>query len=278
MRAPPPPSPVPQTVDGTTRDTTAADWPQRVADVLAGVPSPMPLPGFGPRTLLPTPSAFDEPIRSVEQAAATFDVMGGNLVDVLAGVRWQGNDATRFRDHVANRRTPELQARAQDLRDLAGDLRRIQARTRDEIEWIREITRAAVSFLDSVGAAFQSAWNSAMEALGDARQLCVSAHSALENAAGGAVDLARAGLDQLTGGDGIDDLIRATRHAEAAMGDAQQAFDAVVDFTLNWMFNRTNLPQGVCRAWYEVDSFMATKSGTAEAYGVTYAARGPFRA
>ena len=269
MRAPPAHGP-------TTRPTTATDWPRRVAEIVDAIPSPMPLPGFDPRTLLPTPAAFDEPIRSLEQAAATFDVMGGNLQDVLAGVRWRGNDATRFRDHVATGRTPQLRARAGDLRDLAADLRRVQARTRDEIEWIQLIAREAVGFLDTVEAAFRSAWSSAMEALGDARQLCASADDALRNAAGGAVDLARAGLDQLTGGDGLDDLVRAARHANAVVADAQQALDAVVDFTVHWTFNRFTLPAGVCRAWYEVDSFMAGKSGTAEAYGVTYAARGPF--
>jgi hypothetical protein len=281
MRAPPPPSPVPQTANGTRQDradrpTTATDWPQRVADVLAAIPLPMPMPGFDPRTLLPTPAAFDEPIRSLEQTAATFEVMGGNLGEVLGGVRWQGNDATRFRDHFTGGRTPQLQSRAGDLRDLAGELRRIQGRTRDEIEWIRAIHRAAVGFLDTVEAAFRSAWSAATEALGDARQLCMSANDALQNAAGGAVDLARAGFDQLTGGDGLSDLVSAARHAEAVVGNAQQALDAVVDFTVNWTFNRVNLPQGVCRAWYDVDSFMASKSGTAEAYGVTYPARGPF--
>jgi hypothetical protein len=280
------PRPVIQTLSGPAPhqgpqdmpDTTATDWPDRVAYVLTAIPAPGQLPGFTLDTLLPTPDVFDEPIQSLEQAAATFDVMGGDLGGTLAEVRWQGNDATRFRQQFDGTRTPQLTARAGDLRDLARQLQRVQARTRDEIDWIRLISREAVDFLDRVELAFQSARNMAMDALGDARRAWDSAHDTLTQAAGGAVDLARAGLDQLTGGDGLDDLVRAARHAQDAVGNAQQALDAVVDFTLNWRFNRLNLPHGVCRAWYDVDDFMATMSGSGEAYGTTYAARGPFRA
>lgn len=255
--------------------TTPTDWPRRVNDALGSTVSLI-LPGFNPRTILPTPQVFDEPIRSLEQTAATFDVMGGNLEGVLSDVRWECADATRFRNQFTGDRTPQLTGRARDLRDLADELRRVQARTRDEIDWIRAIQRGVIGFLNEVRAAFERAKAAAAEALADAERAVGSLQSAAGNAVDGAVDLVRAGYDELSGGDGRDELNRALGRAQAAAGDARRALAAIVDFTTNWEFNDTNLPEGECRAWYDVDEYMAMKSGSAEAYGVTYPARGPF--
>jgi hypothetical protein len=273
--------PLPQTIERPLQrplqDTSQTDWRQRVQDVLDRMPSPLSLPGFDVGTPLPTPEVFDEPIRSLDQTAQTFDVMAKNLEQELADVTWVCNDATRFRREFSGTRRPQLAGRARDLRDLADDLRRIKGRTRDEIEWIRAIDREVRDFLSRVQVAFQAARNAAGEALADAQDAQRSASSALRNAAGSVSDVVRAGLDQFTGGDGSDELARAARRAEAAVGDAQDAFDAVVDFTTNWTFNGTNLPPGASRAWYDVDSFMAQKARTTEAYGVTYTPRGAFR-
>jgi hypothetical protein len=252
------------------------DWAQRVQDALDRLPSMPLIPGFDVGTPLPTPEVFDEPIRSLDQTAQTFDVMAQNLEHELGGVTWVCNDATRFRRTFSGARRPQLAGRARDLRDLAADLRRIKARTRDEIEWIRVIEREVRDFLSRVQVAFQAARNAAGEALADAQQAQRSASSAVRNAAGSASDVVRAGIDEVTGGDGSDELARAERRAQAALGDAQDSLAAVVDFTTNWTFNGTNLPQGPSRAWYDVDSFMAQKAASTEAYGVTYTPRGTF--
>lgn len=257
-------------------DTAQTDWTQRVEQVLDRMPPLLSLPGFDRGTSLPTPEVFDEPIRSLERTAETFDVIADNLGREIDGVRWVCNDATRFRQEFAGTRRPQLASRARDLRDLADDLRAVQARTRDEIEWIRAIDRAVRDFLSRVQIAFQAARNAAEEALADAGDAHRAASGALRNAAGSVTDVVRAGLDELTGGDGSDELARAERRAGAAVRDAQAALDAVVDFTTNWTFNGTNLPPAASRAWYDVDAFMAQKAQTPEAYGVPYAARGPF--
>lgn len=255
----------------------ATDWRPRAQAILASLPAAPPLPVFDPSTVLPTPQAFDEPIRSLEQTATTFEVLGGNLVRELAGVQWRCADATRFREQFTGERRPQLLARANDLRELAGTLRRIQARTADERAWIESIQREVRDYLSRVHAAFLAARNTAAEAVADAQQAHRSATSAVRNAAAGFGDLLRAGLDEATGGDGSDELARAARHAEAAVGDARRTLDAVVDFTTGWEFNGANLPYGVCRAWYDVDTYMARKSATAEAYGVSYRALGRYR-
>ncbi|HEY8526832.1 MAG TPA: hypothetical protein VIL48_17810 [Acidimicrobiales bacterium] len=257
-------------------DPTPTDWPRRVLHVL-GTGVSVALPGFDLRTVLPHPTAFDQPIRSLEATAATFETMGGSLGDVLYDVRWDCADATRFTNQFAFDRAPQLTARATDLRELADQLRRIQARTRDEIDWIRAIAREVTSFLDRIDAAYLRAKAAAAEAVADAERALGQLRSAAEGAFGGAIDLARAGVDELTGGDGRDELSRALSQARGALGDARRAFASIVDFTTGWEFNRTNLPEGDCRAWYDVDDFMSWKSGSAEAYGVTYLARGPFR-
>jgi hypothetical protein len=273
--------PSPQTIERPPsrpqQDEPQTDWGRRVADVLDRMPSLTSLPGFDVGTPLPTPEVFDEPIRSLDQTAQTFDVMAQNLGRELDGVTWVCNDATRFRNVFSGIRRPQLAGRARDLRDLADDLRRIKSRTRDEIDWIRAIEREVRDFLSRVQVAFQAARNAAGEALADAQQAQRSASSALNNAVGSASDVVRAGVDEITGGDGRDELARAERRAQAAVGDAQDALAAVVDFTTNWTFNGTNLPPGASRAWYDVDAFMAQKAATAEAYGVTYTPRGAFQ-
>jgi hypothetical protein len=270
--------PQPQTMQRRPPDTSEpTDWTQRVRDALAGMPSPVALPGFDLGSPLPTPDVFDEPIRSLDQTAATFDVMSENLRGVLADVTWTCNDATRFRQEFSGTRAPQLTRRAAELGDLADDLRRIKGRTADEIEWIRGIQRNVRDFLSRVQLAYQAARTAAEEAVDDAVRAHHSATSALQNVAGSAVDIFRAGLDEFTGGDGSDELASAARRAEDAVGNARDALGAVVDFTTGWTFNGTNLPEGVCRAWYDVDGFMAQKARTTEAYGVTYTARGPFQ-
>jgi hypothetical protein len=253
------------------------DWVQRVEAVLDRMPSLTSLPGFDVGTPLPTPEVFDEPIRSLEQTARTFDVVAENLERELDGVTWVCDDATRFRNEFSGTRRPQLSNRARDLQDLADDLRRIKSRTRDEREWIQLIEREVRDFLSRVQAAFQAAQNAAEEALADAQQVQRSASRAFDNAAGSASDLVSAGVDEVTGGDGSDELARAERRYQAAVGDAQDALSAVVDFTTNWTFNGTNLPPGASRAWYDVDTFMAQKASTTEAYGVTYTPRGAFQ-
>jgi hypothetical protein len=259
------------------QDQSQTDWAQRVEEVLGGMPSLTSIPGFDVGTPLPTPEVFDEPIRSLDRTARTFEVIADNLGRELDGVTWVCNDATRFRNEFSGTRQPQLAARARDLQDLADDLRRIKSRTRDEIEWIRLIERDVRDFLSRVQAAFQAARNAAGEALADAQQAQRSASSALNNAVGSASDVVRAGVDEITGGDGTDDLARAERRAQAAVGDAQDALAAVVDFTTNWTFTGTNLPPAASRAWYDVDAFMAQKAATTEAYGVTYTPRGAFK-
>jgi hypothetical protein len=269
--------PIPQTIERPPQDEPQTDWAQRVERVLDRMPSLTSLPGFDVGTPLPLPEVFDEPIRSLGQTARTFEVMAENLDRELDGVTWVCNDATRFRDEFSGTRRPQLSNRARELEDLADDLRRIKSRTRDEREWIQLIEREVRDFLSRVRVAFQAAKNAAEEALADAQQAQRSASSALDNAVGSASDVVRAGVDEVTGGDGSDELARAERRAQAALGDARDALTAVVDFTTNWTFNGTNLPPGATRAWYDVDAFMAQKASTTEAYGVAYTPRGAFQ-
>lgn len=252
-------------------EEAATDWPARVRDALGSLPVSLPVPGFDPTTLLPTPDMFDDPIASVEQAARTFAVMGGNLEGVLGEVLWNCNDATEFRQRFSEQRRAQLQERAGDLNDLAADLRRIQGRTMDEREWIQAIDRNVRGFLDAVRVAYEAALATAVEVHRETT-------SALGNLAGSGLSVVQAGWDTATGGDGRDELDQAVRRAEAAVGDARAALDAVVDFTTSWPFNAASLPVGVCRAWYDVDEVMASKSGTPEAYGVTYPAMGRYGA
>ncbi|HEY8523328.1 MAG TPA: hypothetical protein VIL48_00090 [Acidimicrobiales bacterium] len=252
------------------------NWTERVEQVLDRLPPPTLLPGFDRGTPLPTPDVFDEPIQSLERTAETFGVMADDLGREIDDLRWVCNDATRFRQQFSGTRRPQLADRARDLRDLADDLRAVQSRTRDEIEWIHAIERAVRDFLSQVQLAFAAARNAAAEALADARDAHRAATSALGNAVVAVGDVVRAGLDELTGGDGSDELAQAERRARAAVRDAEDALDAVVDFTTNWTFNGANLPSARSRAWYDVDAFMARKAQTPEAYGVPYAARGPY--
>ncbi len=237
------------------------------------------LPSFEPWTLLPLPEVFDKPIEAIDAAYSTLASQGQPLSRTLSDLDWRGNDAERFREAFASIRHSELGARARELRQLGNALRKIQRDTRDEWEWIKLIRWRVESFLREVRRAFDQARSLAFNKLDDAMRAIDHTSDALGHHAESVYEGARALGEAVTpgGSDGSDRLRKASKAADQAGEDARRAYDAVVDFATGWPYRLGCLPDGVCREWYDVDRFMASKSGTSEAYGVVYEAA-PFAA
>ncbi len=254
------------------QDTQIRTRVAEARDLLAGIPSPSGLPSFDLRTLLPLPEAFDAPIRALEDAARTFDSVGGPLSRTLGEVMWKGADAAAFRDRFESERQQRLRERAADLERLATTLRAYQRATKDEWDLLGAIRRQVIEFIGDVQRAYQQAAQLALDKLGTARRALAEAGDAVGHHVDSLAHGARAlGEAIVPGGrDGREELRQAALAAEGGVEAAQRALDAVVDFVSNWPYRPGTLPEGVCRQWYAVDEFMAAKSGSGEAYGALY--------
>lgn len=245
---------------------------EQVRDLVGGISGPLGLPTFDPRTLLPLPGAFDEPIKALELASRAFGQLGDPLVRQLAALDWRGGDADRFRETFASGRRSALRDRTADLERLAGTLRAIQLATKDERELLIAIGHRVVEFLDDVRRALQQALELAREKVETAGRAVAAAGEAVGESIDSLVHGVKAlGEAAVPGGsDGTDELRKAAESAEDAANAAQRALNEIVDFVTQWPWRPATLPDGVCRQWYEVDEFMASKSGSSEAYGAVY--------